>query len=111
MNRDRIFKNNNDSQISIFKVRDDINELGEFTKEYLPMDQNPFFNQINCSRKKEENYDLATNLERDNKFILSNGTHRKGRWFGGLIAAASSFIPKFLVSNIVSLSWHGQRNL
>ena len=82
---------------------DDINEMGEFTKEYIPMDQNPFFNQINHPRQKKDNDDVATNLERDNKFILSNGTNREGRQFGGFITAASSFILKFLVSNIVSL--------
>ena len=82
---------------------DDINKLGEFTKEYLLIDKNPFFNQINYPKKEEENDNFPTNLERDKKFILSNGTHREGRQFGGLIAAASSFIPKFLVSNIVQL--------
>ena len=77
--------------------------MGEFTKEYLPMDQNPFFNQINHPKKEEENDDFATNLEKDNKIILRNGTHRQGRQLGGLIKAATSFIPKFSVSNIVPL--------
>ena len=71
---------------------DDINKLGEFTKEYLLIDQNLFFSQMNRPRKKEENDDITTNLERDNKIILSNGTHREGRQLGGLIVAA---IPCF----------------
>ena len=101
--RVNILENIIDGQIIIFQVMGDINKLGKFTKEYLPTDQNLLSNQNNHPRKKVENDDFATNLERDNKLIISNGTHREGRQFGGLIAAASSFIPKFLVSNIVQL--------
>ena len=89
--RATILENITDSKISIFRVMDDINKLGGFTKEYLPMDQNPFFNQINCPKKEEENDDFTTNLEKDNEIILRNGTHREGRQFGGLITAATSF--------------------
>ena len=64
--RATILENVTDGQISIFVVMDDINKLGEFTKEYLPTDQNRFFNQINHPRKEKENDDFATNLEKDN---------------------------------------------
>ena len=84
-------------------MMDDIKELGEFRKEYLPLDQNPFLNQINRLRKEEENDDFATNVEKNNKIILRNQTHKKGRQFKGLISAPTSFIPKFLVLNIVPL--------
>ena len=77
--RATIPENITDCQISIFQVMDDINELGEFTKEYLTTYQNLLFNQINHPRKKEEYDDFTTNLERKIKFILCNGTHRECR--------------------------------
>ena len=66
-------ENITDSQISTFQVMDDISKLGEFTKEYLPMNHNPFFNQINHPRKEEENDNFTKNLEKDNNSSSAMG--------------------------------------
>ena len=101
-----LLENLTDNQdIPIFQLMDDLSEASEFTQNHIKKDRNPLFTQINHSGKDYQNEAFESKLEINNQIVLRNGTHskRQGKQFGGLIATAALFIPKFLASNIISL--------